>query len=454
MARFDGVGLTCGGFPSRDIGRGIFGGENTIQTQMNVEAALARVQASLGVIPGEAAAEITAKCRQELIPEDAYFDQIRTTGGHPLVALVRLYAGICESGSGQYVHYGTTTQDIMDTATMLQLKQAWAVVEEKANRLLDDLCRAARANRDLVVMGRTNDQQALPITLGFRVASWADEVRRSAARLAEDGPRIFVGQFGGAVGTLASLEEKGIAIRDGLMRELGLGIPDIAWYAARDRLAEMCADLTILTNTLGRIAGEVYNASRTEVNEYAEGFRLGKVGSSTMPHKRNPFQSSRVVAYARLSRSVMVDALGAMEGTSERDARSLFTENEFLTKAFLLADCALDETIDLIEKLEIHPADIRRNLDQLNGLVFAEAVMMALAGKYGRIEAHEMVYEVAQRAISENQSFRDLLLADPKVAAVLTAEQLDAMLVPEKYIGLSRQFVDAVCGTDDIGHDQ
>lgn len=445
MARFQGIGLSCGTFPSHDIGEKIFGGENTIQTQMEVEAALARVQASLGVIPEEAAAEITQKCSQALIPEEEYIRQISVTGGHPLVALVRLYGQICENGYGQYVHFGTTTQDIMDTAMMLQLKQAWSVIQDKTDRLIGRLREKALQYRSFVVMGRTNDQQALPITLGFRMASWLDEVQRSAGRLEEDKNRIFAGQFGGAVGTLASLEENGVAIRDGLMKELGLGTPVIAWYAARDRLAEICADLCILTNSLGRIGNEVYNASRTEVNEYAEGFRMGKVGSSTMPHKRNPFQSGRITAYSRLSRGIMADALNAMEATSERDVRCLYTESEFLTKAFLLADCALDETIDLIEKLEVHEREAARNLELLNGLVFAETVMMELAKHYGRLEAHEMVYLIAQKSISEGTSFKTLLMADPKISTVISPEALEEMMVPDHYIGLSEYFVDEVC---------
>ena len=445
MGRFENVGLCCGGFPSHDIGEKIFGGENTIQTQMTVEAALSRVQASLGIIPAEAAEEITKKCDQALISEEKYFEQINICGGHILVALVRLYGDICDNGYGQFVHYGTTTQDILDTATMVQLKQAWEVIEQKTEKLVALLKEKAMLYRSLVVMGRTNDQQAIPLTLGFRIASWADEMQRSLQRLREDKDRVFVGQFGGAVGTLATLKENGMAILNGLMNELGLGTPTIAWYAARDRLAEICADLCILCGSMGRIGNEIYNASRTEVNEYAEGFRAGKVGSSTMPHKRNPFQSSHIVAYSRLSRSVMIDALSAMESTSERDTRSLFTENEFLAKAFLLADCCLDETLDLVEKMEVHQREIDRNLNLLGGLVFAESIMMALAKTCGRLKAHEIVYESAQEAISTGKSFRDLLLADERVSAVLTADQLDELMVPENYIGLSETFVDLVC---------
>ncbi len=446
MARFEGIGMSCGSYGSRDVGERIFGGENTVQTQMRVEATLAKVQAELGIIPQEAADEIGKKCDQRLISEEKYLEQIRVTGGHPLVALVRLYGELCGKDYGQYVHYGATTQDILDTAYMLQLKQAYQVIQDKAQTLRGIIAAQARKHRGTVVMGRTNEQQALPITLGFRMASWVDELDRSIHRLAEDKERIFVGQFGGAVGTLASLEDKGVPVRDGLMRELGLNIPPIAWYSARDRMVEMCADVCLLMGALGRIGNEVYNASQTEVNEYVEGFRLGKVGSSTMPHKRNPFQSARIVTNARLARSVMTDAFAAMEGTYERDARSLAMEADFQTRCFLIADGTLDLTIDLMANLEVHSADIQRNLNQLHGLVFAETVMMALADRYGRLDAHEMVYHAAQQAISEQKSFQEMLLADSKIGAVLTAEDLENMMVPDRYIGLSEYFVDQICG--------
>lgn len=445
MARFEGIGLGYETYGSKDVGIKIFGGENTICSQMKVEAALAKAEAEAGIIPREAAEEIGRKCRTELISEEEYFRQCRITG-HPLMGLVRCYAAACGNGYGQYVHYGTTTQDILDTATMLQLKEAYGVIEEKVLKLRNLLQDLAEKNRLRIVIGRTNDQQAMPVTLGFRIASWLDELNRSAERLSEDKSRIFAGQFGGAVGTLASLGDDGLKVRRILLEELGLGIPVIAWYAARDRLVELCSDLCILMGALGRIGNEVYNGQKTEVNELAEGFVMGKVGSSTMPHKRNPFVSGRIVTYSRLSRSVMQDALTSMEGTNERDVRSLLMENNYLTKIFLLADGALDTCIDLISHLEIHDAGIRRNLEQQNGLVYAEALMMHLAKEYGRLEAHEIIYETAQKAISQNLSFQELVKQNPKVRKVLTDQEIDQIMVPEAYIGLSAYFVDAVCG--------
>lgn len=450
MARFQGIGgigLECGNFKSTDVVGHLFGAENTIRTQMIVEAALARVQARLGIIPQAACDEINKKCDVDLLDEEEFRRQYAITN-HPLVALIRAYAQICDGDAGEYIHYGTTTQDIIDTANMLQLKQAYELAQEKAGKLRERIGALARQYRDTVMMGRTNDQQALPITLGFKMATWADELDRSIARLAEDKDRIFVGSFFGAAGTLASLEDKGLQIQQGLMKELGLGDSRIMWFTSRDRLAELTADLSILCGTLGRIANEVYNGQRSEVNELSEGFKPGKVGSSTMPHKRNPFIPGEVIAYARLARSVMVDALGCMEGTNERDVRTIGMEKEFLARICCLTDAALDRCILLMEDLEVHESGIKRNLDLLGGLVYAEALMMRLSKDYGRLESHEIIYELAQKAISENRSFRQLLLEDERTASKLTEADLDQIMDPAHYTGLSTYFVDAIVGKD------
>ena len=445
MGRFEGIGLACGKFPSVDVGQKIFGGENTVFQQMRTEAALAVAQAAVGVIPQAACDEIVRKCDVSLIDEEAYFEQLKKTG-HPLVCLIRVYSGICDGNYGEYLHFGTTTQDITDTATMVQLKQAYEVVQNKAKAFRDLAAAKARQYRDVVMMGRTNDQQALPITLGFKIASWVDEMDRCLERMEQAKNRIFAGQFFGAVGTLASLEENGLEIQRRMMEELGLEVPAMHWFSSRDRLAELVGILSILTAALGRIGNEVYNEQRSEVNELAEGFRPGKVGSSTMPHKRNPFVPGRLATYGRQIRSCMGEILTAMEATNERDVRTLVMENETLARTFCITDAALDTALELVENMEVHLDAIQRNLDLLNGLVFAEAVMMRLSGVYGRLAAHEMVYEIAQRSIGEHRSFRELLLADPKIGSEITREELDELMDPARYTGLASYFVDRVAG--------
>ena len=282
--------------------------------------------------------------------------------------------------------------------------------------------------------------------MGFRMATWVDELDRSIQRLRESEKRIFVGQFFGAVGTLASLEDQGLAIQKALMDELDLGTPKIMWFTSRDRLAELVGNLCILSGTLGRIGNEVYNDQRSEVDELSEGFRPGKVGSSTMPHKRNPFIPGEIVSYARLSRSVMVDALTSMEGTNERDVRTIDMEDEYLARACCLCDAALDRMLLLMEDLEVHERGIKRNLELLGGLVFAEALMMRLSSAYGRLESHELIYELAQKAISENRNFGDLLRQDERVSSIITEEELNDIMKPDHYIGLSEYFVENVTG--------
>ena len=223
--------ITKRDYSSVDVGDNIFGDRNYVGYIMKVEAALARVQAELGIIPKEAAEEITKKCDINLISAEEFGRQLKVTGNQRMVAIIRVYNDVCD------IHYGATTQDMIDTGLVLMMRDAYDLILEKANKLLEITRKLAIENRSLVMMGRTNDQHALPITLGFKFASWVDELRRDIERMEEAKKRIFVGQFHGAVGTLASLGEQGVVIRDNLMKELGLGIPDMAWFSARDRLA-------------------------------------------------------------------------------------------------------------------------------------------------------------------------------------------------------------------------
>lgn len=433
-------------FGSIDVAQKVMGGKNFAQYVMTVEAALARVQAEIGMIPQDAADEITKKCDVELINADEYSQQLEITGGQVMVALIRAYNSICDNNLGQYIHYGTTSQDITDTSVVLMQRDAYEIILKKSKQLLEVLCEKAKKYRSLVMMGRTNDQQALPITLGFKFASWADEMERSIERMEAAKERMFVGQFHGAVGTLASLGEDGIIVRDNLMRELGLGIPKMAWYSARDRFAEYVFQLSCLTCTLGRFGNEIYINNKSEVNELAQGFKAGNVGSSTMPHKRNPFVSARLAAYGRYARTTTADALMLMESTNERDVRTLSVEYHAIERAAELADASLDIAIPLISNMEVHEVNIKKNLDLLGGLVFSEAVMMRLSKTFGRLEAHEMMYEHAQKAIEENLVFKDLLLSDSRITSQIPVEELEEIMKNEKYIGLSEYFVDVVAG--------
>ena len=371
---------------------------------------------------------------------------MRNTGEQraTLMGLIRSYQEVCENGAGQYVHFGTTTQDVTDTALALQMKAVYDLVERKMETVIGLIRELAVKYRSLIMIGRTNDQQAVPITLGYKLAMWLDELERDLERLKASRRRVLVGQFGGAVGTMASLGGAGLAVRDNMMVRLGLEIPKIAWYNSRDRHTEYVTTLAMICGTLGKLGNEVYIGQKTEVNEMAEGFSPDKVGSSTMPHKRNPFVPARLSGFGRMARSIVVDAYTVMESTNERDTRSLRMEPYFMERISSLTDAALDTAIDLFTYIEIREKSFEKNLNILGGLIYTEALMMHFANKFGRIEAHDILHDIAQEAVAEGKNFVDKLLENAKVMENFTKEELLSLMNPAKYIGLSEHFTDVV----------
>lgn len=442
---FSGAGMEEEYYGSRDVLEGVFGGANTIQKMMDVEAALAWAECEAGLVPEQYAGEIQKKCSVELLDEAVYAEARRITG-HPLMGMLRAYKAICSKEAGEYIHYGATTQDISDTALILQLREAWDIVEDKTRRLRKILAGKAREYRSLVMIGRTNDQQAMPITLGFKISTWIDELDRCLERMAQGRERIFVGQFAGAVGTMASLEQDGPRVQKLLFERLNLAAPKISWFATRDRLAEFTFDLAMICGAVGRMGNEVYNEQRSEVNELAEGYAQGKVGSSTMPHKRNPFLPGRLAGRGRIAGTLVMRAMQCLENTNERDCRTLCIEPYHLKEICCLADGTLDIALELFGQIEVHEDQIGHNLEILQGLIYSEALMMRLAEVYGRMEAHELVYELAMAAIGQKRQLKELALADSRVTAHLTEEELENLMRPERYTGLAEHFVDQVAG--------
>lgn len=443
MSRFENAGTFPRNYGSIDVAEGIFSGAGTLQRIMTVEAALAKVEGELGIIPAEAAEEICRKAHVELLDEEEY-EKHRKATGHSLMGLIRAYKGICENGAGQYIHYGTTTQDINDTAIVLQMRDTYDLVETKLKKVAGYIRELAIRYRSTVMIGRTNDQQAIPITLGYKFAMWLDELLRDIERLNASRERILVGQFGGAVGTMDSLGPVGLQVRDGLMKELGLGTPTIAWYTSRDRYVEYTSTLAIICCTLGKLGNEVYIEQKTEVGELAEGFSEEKVGSSTMPHKRNPFIPARLAGFGRLSRSIVADALLSMEGTNERDTRCLRIEPYFLENISTLVDGALDTAIELFSNIEVREENMKKNLDALGGLIYSEALMMKLGKKMGRIQAHDVIHELAQESMRTGRNYSELLMEDERVGKYITKRELEEIMDPARHIGLAEHFVDAV----------
>jgi 3-carboxy-cis,cis-muconate cycloisomerase len=423
--------------------RQIFSDSNQLQSWLDFEAALARAEAGLGVVPPEAAAEITrVACAERFNPETIRQGVVET--GHPLITVVRELAALCEGDAGRYVHWGATTQDVTDTGLVLQIKAALPVIRRDLQELVAVLADLARRERDTLMPGRTHGQHSTPITFGYKVAGWLDEVRRHVARFDECSPRVLVGEFGGASGTLASVSrDLAFEIRARLMGELGLGVPAITWHAARDRLAELVFLLAMIASTMGRIAHEVILLQKSEVMELEEPFHMGKVGSSTMPHKRNPMGCEGIMALARLARSlapVMLESMGAVE--HERDWAAVHTEWAVVPEACILTGAAVVQTGWVLRGLIVYREKMRTDVEILHGLIVSEAVMLRLAEHVGRQVAHELVYEAAMAAYEQARPLKELLLEDPRIAGRLSVGQLEEILRPEAYTGLAGDFVD------------
>lgn len=423
--------------------RKIFSDENTVQKWLDVEAALAKVEAELGIIPAPAADEIRKKARVELLDLDAMKLEMDRTS-HPIVPLLRAVKQVCEGDAGEFVHWGATTQDIIDTGTVLQLREALEQIRSGVVELQRNVCRLAARHRDQVMVGRSHGQHALPITFGFKAAIWASEINRHLQRFDAMRGRVLVGQFSGAVGTLAALKENGLAVQEALMQELGLECPVITWHTARDGVAELISVLAMMVATIGKIAHEIYSLQKTECSELEEPFSTGKVGSSTMPHKRNPPTCETIVAIARVVRSIVPLSLEAMVADHERDKIGLQTEREFVARACCLSDAAVKKAVYVTANLTVRADRMESNLYLQKGLLMSEAVMMRLSDKLGRQEAHELVYSVCMDAFEKGTPLKEALLQHEGIKRQLSPADLDVMLDPHTYTGVAGTFVDRV----------
>jgi adenylosuccinate lyase len=387
--------------------RAIFDERAMIQRWLDVEAALALAQAEMGLIPAEAGPAIASAARVECLDLEAVKRDLGVMA-HPILPVVRALEHAV-GPQGRWVHWGTTTQDIMDTGMVLQLKDARVIFRRDLVALVRALSELAVRHRDTVMPGRTHGQQALPITFGFKAAVWTAEALRHVERLDQVAPRVLVGELAGAVGTLAGFGPLGLELQQRVMDRLGLGVPPIAWHVARDGMSEFLVLLALIGGSLARIAWEVIELQHSEVAELEEPFSHGKVGSSTMPHKRNPTYAERVVALSRLLRGLAGTALETMVMVHERDASAGRAEWALVPEACCLAAAAEHWTLHIVRGLRVNPERMRENLDRLGGLLLSEAVMLRLGEGLGRNAAHDVVYEAAMTAFEGHGRFRDLL---------------------------------------------
>ncbi|TDV34066.1 3-carboxy-cis,cis-muconate cycloisomerase [Paraburkholderia caballeronis] len=436
------TGLICGTEPMNNV----WSSRSTLQRMLDVEAALARASAAHGVIPHAAVPAIVAACDADQLDAGG-LARAAALGGNLAIPLVKqLTARVNERdpNAAKYVHWGATSQDIIDTATVLQLRDALDLIE----RGLDDTCASlamlAREHRTTPAIGRTWLQQALPITLGLKFAQWLDALLRHRERLSELRERALMLQFGGAAGTLASLRDEAQAVSASLAGELKLARPTLPWHTQRDRIAEAASFFGMLIGTLGKIARDVSLQMQTEVGELAEPAAAGKGGSSTMPHKRNPVGCAAVLTAATRAPGLVATVFAGMVQEHERALGGWQAEWDALPDLARLAGGALFHIGQIVGGLDVRPERLAANLDATNGLILGEAVMLALGDHIGRLNAHHVVEQASKAAVQSGRSLYDVLAADPAVMDHLGAERLRALLDPANYAGEAHAFVDAV----------
>ena len=434
------------GIFSSDEMRQVWSDENRTSKYIDIERALAIVQARLKLIPQEAADEIVSHCHLEQI-DMARLRQQTERIGYPILGVVTQINQLCRDKLGEYVHWGATTQDITDTATVLQIREALAIVDRELAAISAAMARLAKEHRDTPVIGRSNLQQAIPVTFGYKMAGLLSAIERHRERLAQLKERVLVVEFAGAAGTLASLQTGAMETQAGLAAELGLKQPVIAWHTIRDNIAEVGAFLGLVGGTLGKLSMDVKLMMQTEVGEVYEPYHHGRGSSSTMPQKRNPISSCYIHAAISVVRQHAAALMDAMVADHERSTGPWEIEWIVLPEAFCLMAGALKQSRFVLEGLQVDAQAMRRNIDMTEGLVMSEAVMMGLGPYIGREYAHDLVYDLCRQAIAEKKPLLELLAAHPEIAKHVDRKALQGMLDPANYLGQSGHMVDRVLAT-------
>ncbi|MFW3898899.1 3-carboxy-cis,cis-muconate cycloisomerase [Pseudomonas bharatica] len=424
--------------------REIFSDRGRVQGMLDFEAALARAEAAVGVIPAVAVAPIEMACQAERYDFGALAEAIGSAG-NSAIPLVKALGKVIASGVAEaerYVHLGATSQDAMDTGLVLQLRDALALIEDELAQLTDVLAKQASAHADTPLAGRTWLQHATPVTLGMKIAGWLGALDRSRQRLAELKPRLLTLQFGGASGTLAALGDKALPIAEALADQLKLGLPEQPWHTQRDRLVEFASVLGLVAGSLGKMGRDVSLLMQTEAGEVFEPSAPGKGGSSTMPHKRNPVGAAVLIGAATRVPGLVATLYSAMPQEHERSLGLWHAEWETLPEICCLVSGALRQARIIAEGLEVDAERMRRNLDLTQGLVLAEAVSIVLAQRLGRDHAHHLLETCCKRAVAEQRHLRAVLGDDAQVSAELSAEELDRLLDPANYLGQAKAWVE------------
>jgi 3-carboxy-cis,cis-muconate cycloisomerase len=423
----------------------------TLQNMLDFEAALARAEAATGVIPNSAAEPISRACKAAEF-DLASLAEAATRSGNLAIPLVKaLTANVAKSDAeaARYVHWGATSQDVIDTAAMLTLRGAIEVLMSDLDRAVAGFAKLARQHRDTAVVARTWLQHALPMPFGLKLAEYAAALSRSRRRVRRLREETLALQFGGAAGTLAALGDKGLVVAERLALELQLPLPEAPWHTHRDRFAEAASVLAILTGSCGKIARDVSLMMQTDVAEAFEPSGEGRGGSSTMPHKRNPVAAPIALAAATMAPNLAATIFAAQVQDHERSAGPWHAEWPTLPTLLLVTSGALAAIVDIAEGLEVDVARMRSNLDATHGLIMAEAVTMALAVRVGKSDAHHLVEAASKKALAENKHLRDVLTKDPKITAELAADQIAKLFEPMAYQGASQALIDRLLASLD-----
>lgn len=427
----------------------IFSDDALLAYMLRAESALAQAEAQVGVIPKEAAASITALLQQKGISllDRAQLASATALAGNIAIPLVKqLTAAVkaVDADAARYVHWGATSQDIIDSAAVLQTRDALDVIERLLKALYQSTLVLAQRHRDQVMIGRTWLQQALPITFGFKAARWASSLQRDLDRLSELKARVLTAQLGGAVGSLASLGDQGSQVVQAYAAQLDLLVPTCTWHAERDRIVEVGSFLAIVVGNLGKMAADWSLMMQSEIAELSEPTGAGRGGSSTMPHKRNPVAAASVLAAANRVPTLMASLYQSMVQTHERSLGAWHAEWLTLPEIFKLCGGALQRSLEVMQGLVIDPEQMQRNVELTQGLVMAEAVMMALAPRLGRLTAHHLVEQACQQAIKQQRHLLEVLNDFPEVKAEFKAEDLETVFQAQHYLGNIQAQIDAV----------
>ncbi|MBI0583852.1 MAG: adenylosuccinate lyase [Methanomassiliicoccus sp.] len=423
--------------------KAVFSEENRLNTQLLVEAALARAHAAVGNIPKEAAEVITAMATPEHVRLERV-KEIEAETKHDVMALVNAISEQC-GDAGRYVHLGATSNDIVDTAAALEFRAALDIVQRDIDTLVITMCALAARHRGTVMVGRTHGQFAIPTTFGFKVSGYITEMLRHRQRIKELRPRACVGKMSGAIGTGAGFGNSFFRVQELVMNDLGLGVEEAATQlVGRDRYAELVFVLSLISTSCERYATEIRNLQRSEIAEVAEAFDAKKqVGSSTMAQKKNPMLSENISGLARVVRAYVNPQMECMVLWHERDLSNSSAERFILPHVAVLTDDILAKMNDVFAHLSVNERNMRRNIDSANGFIMAEAVLLALASKgLGRQEAHELVRKVAMQAEADGKGLKEALKANNAVMKLLSAVELDAVMEPTNYVGKAPEMVD------------